>query len=135
MADVKITDNHFEIVSQIENNQEQKQQSVPSILEYRNNHVDQGKSWKTLMTAELSPIHIGRLIPPGTPVGMERGLEDGRTCMNGFRMNKKIKMVKVDLCITMRWERAMLEEGAGLAHCPKTTWSLPGSGLHEQSHG
>ena len=54
-------------------------------------------------------------------------------CMNGFRMNNKIKMVKVDLCInTMRWERAMLEEGAGLAHCPKTTWSLPGSGLHEQ---
>ena len=86
-----------------------------------------------MMTAELSPIHIGRLIPPGTPVGMERGLEDVRTCMNGFRMNKEIKMVKVDLCInTMRWERAMLEEGAGLAHCPKTTWSLPGSGLHEQ---
>ena len=56
-------------------------------------------------------------------------------CMNGFRMNKKIKMVKVDLCInTMRWERAMLEEGAGQVHCPKTTWSLPGSGLHQQSH-
>ena len=50
-----------------------------------------------------------------------------------FRMNKKIKTVKVDSCITMRWERAMLEEGAGLAHCPKTTWSLPGSGLHKQS--
>ena len=31
------------------------------------------------MTAELSPIHIGRLIPPGTPVGMERGLEDVMT--------------------------------------------------------
>ena len=30
---------------------------------------------KTLMTAELSPIQIGRLIPPGTPVGRESGLE------------------------------------------------------------
>ena len=39
MADVKITDNHFEIVSKIENNQEQKQQSVPSILEYINNQA------------------------------------------------------------------------------------------------
>ena len=29
---------------------------------------------QTFITAELSPIHIGRLIPPRTPVGMERGL-------------------------------------------------------------
>ena len=41
------------------------------------------------MTAELSPIHIGRLIPPGTPVGMERGLEDVRTCMNAIQNEPK----------------------------------------------
>ena len=52
---IKITDSHIVSEPEIETN---------------------NKSWNnnTFITAELSPIHIGRLIPPGTPVGIERGL-------------------------------------------------------------
>ena len=101
MTHIKLTDNQFGYKPKIETN-------IPS-WNKQHNH--------TFITAELRPIHTGRLMPPGTPVGIERGLsnrETTRFCL-----------------LTMRWGRARPEAGAGLVHCPKTTLSSLGWGLHQ----
>ena len=73
MADVKITDNHFEIVSKIENNQEQKQQSVPSILEYRNNHAKLRKIIEDLDDRGIKSHPYWEADPSRNPGGHGKG--------------------------------------------------------------
>merc|ERR1719288_452654 len=51
--------------------------------EYSFGSHGEGSFGNTFITAELSPIHIGRLIPPGTPVGMERGHAMGESQASG----------------------------------------------------
>merc|ERR1719476_1171721 len=51
--------------------------------EYSLGSQGEGSLGRTLMTAELSPIQIGRLIPVGLPVGRESGQEIGESQPGG----------------------------------------------------